>query len=129
MFTTIILVLSFVFSNISLSSFDNFSLLFSTTITKSDSSINDKDFSTPIFSTLSSVFLIPAVSIIFRIIPSKLIFPSTISLVVPAISVTIALSSFNNLFNIEDFPTFGLPNITVFIPSFIGITLFDSNIR
>ena len=41
------------------------------------------------------------------------------SLVVPAISVTMALSSFKIAFKSEDFPEFGLPIIAVFIPSFI----------
>ena len=51
--------------------------------------------------------------------------PSTISLVVPAISVTIAFSSSNNAFNNDDFPTLGLPTITVEIPSFINETFCD----
>ena len=55
--------------------------------------------------------------------PFILIWPSTISLVVPAISVTIALSSCNNAFNNELFPTFGLPIIDVFIPSLINSPL------
>ncbi len=49
-------------------------------------------------------------------IPPNEIFPSTISLVVPGISVTIALLSSSNLFNILLLPTLGLPIITVFIP-------------
>ena len=47
----------------------------------------------------------------------KEILPSTISLVVPGISVTIALLSFSNRFKILLLPTFGLPTITVLIPS------------
>ena len=46
-------------------------------------------------------------------------FSVNVSLVVPAISVTIALSLLDNRFKIEDFPAFGLPIITVFIPSLI----------
>ncbi len=43
--------------------------------------------------------------------------PSSIeSLVVPSMSVTIALSSPKSTFITEDFPTFGLPTITVLIP-------------
>ena len=48
---------------------------------------------TPMLSTTSSVFLIPAVSIRLRVIPDRLIISSRVSLVVPSISVTIALSS------------------------------------
>ena len=66
-----------------------------------------------------SVSLIPAVSIIFRTIPSKLIVPSTISRVVPSMSVTIAFSSSNKLFNKLLLPTLGLPIIPKFIPWFI----------
>ena len=40
-----------------------------------------------------------------------------ISLVVPAISVTIALFSSSNSFSNDDLPTFGLPIIAIFIPS------------
>ena len=76
-------------------------------------------FSTPIFSTTLSVSLIPAVSIKFITIPSKVIFPSTISLVVPSISVTIAFSSSIKAFNKLLFPTFGLPIIPILIPSLI----------
>ena len=92
------LVFSFVFSIISLSSFVNFSFAFKTTKIRSASSIRERLLFTPIFSTLSSVFLIPAVSIILSAIPSKEIFPSTISLVVPSISVTIAFSYSKRLF-------------------------------
>ncbi len=42
---------------------------------------------------------------------------SRVSLVVPSISVTIALSSPRSKFNKEDFPAFGLPKITVLTPS------------
>ena len=118
--------MSFVSSNNSLSVSVNSSLPFITNITKSASSILDKDFSTPIFSTLSSVFLIPAVSIILSKIPSNSISPSTVSLVVPSISVTIAFSSFNSLFKIDDFPTLGLPTITVFMPFLIVIPFSES---
>ena len=73
----------------------------------------------PIFSTSSLAFLIPAVSISFRGTPSKFIVSSTVSLVVPGMSVTIARSSFKMLLRREDFPTFGFPTIAVRIPSFI----------
>ena len=74
---------------------------------------------TPILSTISFVFLIPAVSIKSSFTPLIIIVPSTISLVVPSISVTIAFSSCNKLFSRLLFPTFGLPTIAVLIPSFI----------
>ena len=54
---------------------------------------------------MSLVSLIPA-SIKFKTIPFKIIFPSTISLVVPGIFVTIALFSSNKEFKILLFPTF-----------------------
>ena len=57
-------------------------------------------------------------SIIFNGIPSITTVSSIISLVVPSIAVTIALSSCKIAFNKEDFPTFGFPIIAVFIPSF-----------
>ena len=99
-----------------LSSLVNGSLLFSNRIIKSDLFIIFKLFSTPIFSTILSVFLIPAVSTIFKIIPFRVIDPSTISLVVPSISVTMAFSSSNREFNRLLLPTFGLPIIPIFIP-------------
>ena len=88
-------------------------------------SIIFKLLSTPICSTLSFVCLIPAVSIIFRVIPSKIKFPSTMSLVVPGISVTIAFSSSISEFKRLLFPTFGLPIIPTFIPSLITLLSSD----
>ena len=79
---------------------------------------NFSALSTPIFSTISSVSRIPAVSTMFSIIPFMLTTSSKVSLVVPAISVTIALFSPRNMLRSEDFPAFGLPTITVLIPSF-----------
>ena len=79
--------------------------------------------STPIFSTISCVSWIPAVSIIFRLIPCRLIVSCRASLVVPAISVTMALSSPNSIFRREDLPAFGFPTMTVEIPSFISLPL------
>ena len=46
-------------------------------------------------------------------------YSSMISLVVPAISVTIALFSLSNAFNKEDFPTLGLPTMAKLNPSLI----------
>ena len=45
---------------------------------------------------------------------------SIVSRVVPAISETIARSSFNNVFNKVDFPALGLPTIAVFTPFLIA---------
>ena len=78
-------------------------------------------FSTPIFSTTSSVCLIPAVSIKFKIIPLRTTLPSTISLVVPGIEVTIAFSSSKNAFKILLLPTFGFPTNAMSIPCFISL--------
>ena len=73
-----------------------------------------------------SVSLIPAVSIMLHIMPLITIFPSTISLVVPSISVTIAFSSSRRVFRRLLFPTFGFPIIPIFIPSFINLPSDDS---
>ena len=89
----IIRFLSFVNDNSSRSSAVNFSLLFKTNKTSSASLISFFDFSTPIASTMSSVSRIPAVSIKFNVNPPILIYPSTVSRVVPAIFVTMAFSS------------------------------------
>ena len=87
-------------------------------------------FSTPIFSIISSALRMPAVSITCKLISWSLIFSSIISLVVPAISVTIAFSSPANIFNKEDLPAFGFPTITVFTPSFIifPFSVVDNNL-
>ena len=61
----------------------------------------------------------------FNIIPSKFILPSTISLVVPGIFVTIAFSSSNNAFNILLLPTFGLPTNATDIPSLIILPFLE----
>ena len=111
--------------NNSISSFVKSSLLFKIKITKSDSFIIFLLFSTPIFSTILSVSLIPAVSVIFKTIPFNFIVPSTISLVVPSISVTMAFSSSNKLFNKLLFPTLGLPIIPTFIPWLISFPSSD----
>ena len=121
MFKTIILFLSLDISKRSLSSFVNSSPLFKINSTKSAFSKTSFDFSTPIFSTMSSVSLIPAVSMRFRVIPFRLNDASTMSLVVPGIFVTIALFSSISLFKILLFPTFGLPIIATFIPFFISL--------
>ena len=104
---------------------------FSTSLSSSESSLEPSStasisaadsrhflaLSTPIFSTVSSVSLIPAVSVSTRGIPPILAYSSILSLVVPGISVTIALCSFKSIFMMLDFPAFGLPIIAVFRPS------------
>ena len=85
-------------------------------------------FSTPIFSTVSSVLRIPAVSITFKAMPSSLICSSRTSRVVPAMSVTIAFSSPDKTFKKEDLPAFGFPKITVLIPSFKNLPSLDEEI-
>lgn len=116
----------FVFSNNFRSSSLISSLLLSTKITKSASSKVFILLLTPICSILSSVCLIPAVSITFSIIPSIFTIPSTISRVVPGVSVTMALSSSISLFRRLLFPTLGRPIIVVFIPSLIILLFSDS---
>ena len=118
MFKIIIAFLSLKSFNISLSSSFNSTELSNTAIITSLSFAAFLDFSIPICSILSFAFLMPAVSIILKGIPSIITCSSMISLVVPAISVTIALSSFSIEFNKEDFPAFGLPIIASLRPSF-----------
>ena len=86
-------------------------------------------FSTPIFSITSSVSRIPAVSMIFRLSPCRWICSSKTSLVVPSMSVTMALSLPESTFNKEDFPAFGFPTITVWIPSFKILPSSDDRMR
>ena len=74
-------------------------------------------FSTPIFSTTSDVSRIPAVSTKIKLKSPSIICSSRVSLVVPAISVTIALCLPDNALSKDDFPAFGFPTITVRIPS------------
>ena len=109
--------------NISNSSLVISVLLLSTNIINDALSIKSKLFFTPILSTTSSVYLIPAVSIKLSLMPLISTEPSTISRVVPGISVTIALSSSSSLFKILLLPTLGFPIITVSIPSLI---IFES---
>ena len=102
MFNKTIVFLLCALCSISKSSSDNCFDESKTIITKSADSIDSLDFCTPIFSTISSVSLIPAVSTIFRGIPLIFTNSSITSLVVPGISVTIALFSPNIEFNRED---------------------------
>ena len=117
LFNKIIAFFSLINSNISRSSSFNSFVLSKIAKINSASLAMFKAFLTPISSIVSVVFLIPAVSIIFKGIPFIVINSSIVSLVVPSISLTIALSSFKILFNKEDFPAFGRPIIAVFIPS------------
>ena len=94
------------------------------------------DFWIPIFSISSSDFRIPAVSVKRKEISLIIKESSIASLVVPAISETIAYSSFNNVFNKVDLPTFGQPSIVTGIPVFIAfpnsnefISIFISFLR
>ncbi len=66
--------------------------------------------------------------------PPMLISSSIVSLVVPAISLTIALSSFKRAFKSVDFPTLGSPTMATGIPFFItfptakeSINLFNTS--
>ena len=65
----------------------------------------------------------PAVSFIFKVKLPRFIYSVIESLVVPGISVTIALFSFNKTFNSEDLPTLGFPIIVVSIPPFTNFPL------
>ena len=117
LFKSSIFFLPRICSRISKSSFERGSEVSATNNMISALSISFLAFSTPIFSTASSVSRIPAVSMIFKVIPSMVTDSSNVSLVVPAISVTIALSSPRRAFKKEDFPAFGLPTMQVRIPS------------
>ena len=99
------------------SSFVRLSAAFNTSKTRSDCSMAFFERSTPIFSTLSSVSLMPAVSISFNGTPDTLTYSSITSRVVPATSVTIALSSCKRWFKRLDLPTFGRPTSAVANPS------------
>ena len=77
--------------------------------------------STPIASTTSSLSRIPAVSARrSTTLPTRTV-SSTISLVVPAISVTIERLKPESIFIRADLPTLGLPTIAVSTPSVIAL--------
>ena len=84
---------------------------------KSASPASVRAFSTPIFSILSSVSRIPAVSMRRRPRSLRRTDSSSTSLVVPATSVTIARSCPERRLRREDLPAFGLPRMTVRMPS------------
>ena len=73
----------------------------------------------PMLSTTSCVSRIPAVSINRKPMPPITNSSSMVSRVVPAISETMARSSFNKAFKSVDFPTFGSPTIATGIPFLI----------
>ena len=78
--------------------------------------------SIPICSITSAVALrIPAVSINLYSTPSIVKYSSTVSRVVPGISLTKALCSFNNVFNSVDFPALGFPTIATCTPFLITL--------
>ena len=87
------------------------------------------DFLIPKFSIVSVVFRIPAVSIKRKLNPPIIKVSSIASLVVPAISDTIALSSFNKQFSRVDLPTFGDPRIATGIPFFITFPKLKDSIN
>ena len=97
---------------------------------RSASSADCLEYSIPISSTFptSSLSRIPAVSIsVIATSQSRVSFKT--SRVVPAISVTIARSTFSSVLNNEDFPTLGLPTIAILIPWRIMLEEFaDDNI-
>ena len=76
---------------------------------------------TPICSTRSSVERMPAVSESRRVTSPTKTVSSTTSRVVPGSSVTIDRSHPESRFIKVDFPTLGLPAITVFRPSRIAL--------
>ena len=75
--------------------------------------------SIPMLSTRSPDCLMPAVSVRLRTRPPMSRLSLIVSRVVPAISVTIALSSLRSAFKREDLPAFGLPAMTTLRPSFM----------
>ena len=72
--------------------------------------------SIPMFSNVSSVSRIPAVSIRRKRIPSKTSVSSIVSRVVPCISLTIARCSPKRALSRVDLPTLGAPMIATGIP-------------
>ena len=66
----------------------------------------------------------PAVSIKRNLYPLYVIISSIVSLVVPLMSDTMALSSFNIVFNKVDLPALGCPTIDIGIPCLIAFPNF-----
>ncbi|CAI8188112.1 MAG: Uncharacterised protein [Formosa sp. Hel1_33_131] len=86
-------------------------------------------FLMPILSMVSSVVRMPAVSINRNLIPSIVISSSIASRVVPAMSLTMALSSFKSAFKSVDFPTFGAPIIEIGMPFLITFPVEKESIK
>ena len=99
---------------------------------------------TPMFSTVSSVSLMPAQSANFSIISPSCTVSSTISRVVPSISVTMLFCTPVSRFISVDFPALGFPTMAVAMPfrsispqsyvairlsifSFTAVTLFSQS--
>ena len=83
----------------------------------------------PIFSTGSSDSLMPAVSINLNSIPPMTAHSSTVSLVVPANSDTIALSSPKSALSKVLFPLFGSPTIAIGTPLLIALPTLNDPAR
>ena len=100
-------------------SYNSLSIPVSSTTNKTRSAFSTAFFalSITICSIKSSESLMPAVSNKWTGTPDKLKSPSTTSRVVPAIEVTIALSSWIKALSKEDLPTLGLPTIAILTPS------------
>ena len=79
-----------------------------------------RERSMPIFSTGSSLWRIPAVSLKRRRYGPASAVSSTMSRVVPWMLLTIARSSPSNALSSDDLPTFVLPIIATGIPSFMA---------
>ena len=79
-----------------------------------------RERSMPIFSIVSSVWRMPAVSMMRKRMPEILIQSSIVSRVVPWISETIALSSCNKALRRVDLPTFGAPIMATGMPFLIA---------
>ena len=94
-------------------------MLFASTTTNLRSAFSAflRDNFIPFFSISSLESLIPAVSEIITGYPSIFRWVSTTSLVVPAISETIATSLFDKLFNKLDLPALVGPTIAILKPS------------
>ena len=78
---------------------------------------------------VSVVSLIPAVSINLKLIPPMLISSSMVSLVVPAISLTMARCSFKRAFKRVDLPTLGSPTMATGIPFFKTFPVANESMR
>ena len=83
----------------------------------------------PSVSITSDVSRIPAVSINLNSVPSITQVSSITSLVVPAMSETIALSSPTSAFNRVDFPAFGAPRMAIGTPDFIAFPALNESAR